>query len=259
MTDAPVTFYSGRGRYGGLSNFANIPVTIRGVRYPTGEHAYQAWKATSQVEHDRVVAAPTPKEAKRRGRYQNALRPDWEDVHLPIMAMVLHLKLVQNRHLQTLLADTGGRIITEDSPRDAYWGVGPNGDGANHLGVLWMAARARFTLALPSLTWAENEGVSLPPALCPSRVVVADLESVLAYRQWAGRVLFSPQINAAQVEAERLTNLRWSQDRLVLRASENLAGDLHMPTPTELFPILDHLARWPVPAGCIPSLFPRLD
>ena len=32
-------------------------------------------------------------------------------------------------------------MIVEDSPKDSFWGWGPNRDGENQLGKLWMKLR----------------------------------------------------------------------------------------------------------------------
>ena len=69
MTE-PITQFRGQHRF--LSNF-----------YPlwdgtlTVEHLYQAAKCELSDDVLHVLAAPTPGDAKRRGR-QVALRPDWE-------------------------------------------------------------------------------------------------------------------------------------------------------------------------------------
>ena len=61
-----------RGAYRYLSNFY---VEEDGQ---TVEHRFQAAKALDPAERQWVLEAPTPGEAKRRGRKVN-LRPDWED------------------------------------------------------------------------------------------------------------------------------------------------------------------------------------
>jgi predicted NAD-dependent protein-ADP-ribosyltransferase YbiA (DUF1768 family) len=40
-----------------------------------------------------------------------------------------------------LLRSTGDAEVVEDSPHDAVWGVGRNGDGTNLLGKTFMALR----------------------------------------------------------------------------------------------------------------------
>lgn len=39
---------------------------------------------------------------------------------------------------------TGDRELVEDSWRDDFWGWGPNRDGQNMLGKLWMELRAEL-------------------------------------------------------------------------------------------------------------------
>ena len=40
---------------------------------------------------------------------------------------------------------TGDRTLIENSWRDDFWGWGPNRDGQNMLGKLWMEVRAELT------------------------------------------------------------------------------------------------------------------
>jgi len=56
------------GQYAFLSNFYRAPVMLDGVGYPTVEHAYQAAKTGDPKEREWVRSAPSPGEAKRRGR-----------------------------------------------------------------------------------------------------------------------------------------------------------------------------------------------
>ena len=39
------------------------------------------------------------------------------------------------------LLQTKDYLIVEDSPKDPFWGWGPNRDGNNQLGKLWMKLR----------------------------------------------------------------------------------------------------------------------
>jgi len=47
-------------------------------------------------------------------------------------------------YVKKKLIESGDKELIEDSWRDSYWGWGPNKDGENHLGKLWMEVRDEF-------------------------------------------------------------------------------------------------------------------
>ena len=68
-------------------------------------------------------------------------RSDWNEVKLSIMEELLRLKIEQNPYVKKKHLQTEDYIIVEDSPKDSFWGWGPNRDGENQLGKLWMKLR----------------------------------------------------------------------------------------------------------------------
>ena len=44
-------------------------------------------------------------------------------------------------YIQKKLVESGEREIIENSPEDDFWGWGPNKDGQNEMGKLWMKLR----------------------------------------------------------------------------------------------------------------------
>jgi hypothetical protein len=48
---------------------------------------------------------------------------------------------VQHEYIQQKLFETGDLLIVEDSPKDGFWGWGPQRDGRNELGKIWMRLR----------------------------------------------------------------------------------------------------------------------
>jgi len=46
--------------------------------------------------------------------------------------------------MKNKLLQSGNRELIEDSWRDSYWGWGPNKDGENYLGKLWMEVGEEF-------------------------------------------------------------------------------------------------------------------
>lgn len=57
------------------------------------------------------------------------------------MEELLRLKIEQNSYVKKNLLQTEDYLIVEDSPKDSFWGWGPNRDGENQLGKLWMKLR----------------------------------------------------------------------------------------------------------------------
>lgn len=127
-----------------LSNFSAFRVTFDGVDYDTAEHAYQAQKFPGSPELQGVIrlsrSAHEAYKAAEAG--VSWRRADWDRVKLDVMRQVIRAKYDQHEYVRRKLRQTGDRELVEDSWRDAFWGIGPNGDGANWLGRLWMELRA---------------------------------------------------------------------------------------------------------------------
>lgn len=70
-----------------------------------------------------------------------SVRADWDDLRVGVMYWICRLKLEQNPYVGQKLRQTGDLYIVEDSPADFFWGCGPNGDGRNELGRIWMRLR----------------------------------------------------------------------------------------------------------------------
>jgi ribA/ribD-fused uncharacterized protein len=150
--DAPGTIYFWSGRGGdhqALSNFAATPFAMTAwhpelgaVPYPTGEHAFQAAKAPSPVEHEQIRLAPTPLAAKRAGRAV-ALPADWKQRRTHVMLSVIRAKFASGP-LRELLLSTGDLLLAEDSPYDPLWGCRDRAGGyrgCNLLGRALMRVR----------------------------------------------------------------------------------------------------------------------
>lgn len=60
--------------------------------------------------------------------------------------LLLRLKLEQNPYVLKKLLQTGDYYIVEDSPKDSFWGWGPDRCGENQLGRLWMKLRKELIL-----------------------------------------------------------------------------------------------------------------
>jgi ribA/ribD-fused uncharacterized protein len=141
-----------KGEYRFLSNFwrAEIrpywwPDTL--PAFPGNEWLFQAWKVNPDdtfvwlPEVEWIRTAPTPGEAKRRGRITAAFRPDWEDLKIDVMRYCVQLKFRNHADLRTKLLATGDAELIEGNWwNDTYWGV-CDGVGENHLGKLLMEER----------------------------------------------------------------------------------------------------------------------
>ncbi len=142
-TDTQVFFYE--QDFYVLSNFSAFQVAVFGAVFPTSEHAYQWSKFVAGADPAvafRIITAPSAHQAfKLAEKYKDRRRPDWDAVKIGVMRDILRAKVQQHEYVRRKLLDTGDRELIEDSWRDDYWGWGPNRDGQNMLGKLWMEVR----------------------------------------------------------------------------------------------------------------------
>lgn len=127
-----------------LSNFSSFQLMWRGTKFPTSEHAYhwEKFAYRSLAIADMVAGAVSAHEAyKVAERYKNRRREDWDTVKVSIMKDILREKVRQHDYVRTKLLATNDRLLVEDSWRDDFWGWGPNRNGLNMLGKLWMEVR----------------------------------------------------------------------------------------------------------------------
>lgn len=102
------------------------------------EHCYQAAKfAHDPTRFMAICRHADPDAAKGFAReHQVAWRPDWDLVKVPVMQRALRAKFGQSALLTRELLATGDATLEEASPYDAFWGIGPSGEGQNQLGRL---------------------------------------------------------------------------------------------------------------------------
>lgn len=144
-TDRKVFFYE--QDFYVLSNFSAFTLDWKGDRYMTSEAAYHSEKFTLNDQDLRlhIRMAPSAHEAfKIAERNKEHRRPDWDDIKVDIMRDILRAKVAQHEYVRRKLLATGDRELIEDSWRDDFWGWGPNRDGKNMLGRLWMEIRAEL-------------------------------------------------------------------------------------------------------------------
>lgn len=129
-----------------LSNFSAFTLLWQGERYDTAEAAYHVEKFPSSTGiRGSIQRAASAHEAFKIAQECKAhRRPDWDEVKVDIMFNILLAKARQHEYVRRKLLDTGERELIEDSWRDDFWGWGPNKDGQNMLGKLWMKVRTKL-------------------------------------------------------------------------------------------------------------------
>lgn len=129
-----------------LSNFSAFRVKWAGHDFDTSEHAYH-WEKfpDSATIRDAIRFAPSAHEAFKVAELHKAMRRnDWDQAKAGVMKAILIEKALQHEYVRRKLLATGDRELIEDSWRDDVWGWGPNRDGKNLLGKLWMEVRAEL-------------------------------------------------------------------------------------------------------------------
>lgn len=134
-----------------LSNFNMTPfdMPLLGGVVKSGEHAFNALKTLDPDQRAHVLAAPSPRDAKARGR-RVTLRPGWDDGYrVRAMQDTLVAKFKHPDLAAKLIATGDLHLIETLTWHDNFWGdcVCPKHagqPGVNMLGELLMALRARL-------------------------------------------------------------------------------------------------------------------
>lgn len=130
------------------------------MHFATAEHLYHWLKFSGQAapRHEpsdaqlalalAIECSPSAHVAFKIAEHAQRLRrPDWDDIKVGVMREILWAKTAQHIYVRRKLLATGDRELVENSWRDAFWGWGPNRDGQNMLGKLWMEIRAELRAA----------------------------------------------------------------------------------------------------------------
>ena len=152
-----------------LSNFSAFEVMwSEAYSFKTAEHCYHWLRFATGLADGKLGGATPSDDAKavadlvRRATSahdafkiaqanKHLQRADWNDVKVEKMRLVIRAKALQHEYVLRKLLATGDRELVENSWRDDFWGWGPNRDGQNVLGKLWMEVRAELR-ALSTLT-----------------------------------------------------------------------------------------------------------
>lgn len=118
-------------------------------RFDTSEAVYHWEKFNGNVptQDQRTIQrmireAPSAHEAfKIAERHREHRRPNWDQEKIDVMLRIIRAKVQQHEYVRRKLDQTGDKPLVEDSWRDDFWGWGPNRDGQNMLGKLWMQVR----------------------------------------------------------------------------------------------------------------------
>lgn len=150
-TEAHVFFYE--QDFYVLSNFSAFNLSWNGIVFPTLEHAYHWEKFNVAPEfvrgyhvqvQGRIRSAASAHEAFKIGQdeqWRPYRRQDWDAAKVGIMGALIRAKASQHEYVRRKLLATGGRELIENSWRDDFWGWGPDRNGKNMLGHLWMQVR----------------------------------------------------------------------------------------------------------------------
>ncbi|MDO8523545.1 MAG: NADAR family protein [bacterium] len=142
-TDGQIFFYE--HEFYCFSNFSAFMVDWKGKSYSTSEHTYHSEKFDDENLKEQIRNARSAHDAlKLTEANKDKYRSNWDDVKVSVMKEILRAKLAQHPYIKKKLLASGVRTLIEDSWRDSYWGWGPNKNGENHLGKLWMELREEF-------------------------------------------------------------------------------------------------------------------
>jgi len=136
--------------YHPLDNFSAHSILLWGFNFPTAEHAFQ-WKKFSNNRKDIsgvILNAKSPHLVKEISDANKSEQPsDWHEKKILVMEEILRAKAKQHKDVRGVLKKTGKRKIIENSPVDNFWGIGPDGNGQNMVGKIWMKIRDELNLS----------------------------------------------------------------------------------------------------------------
>lgn len=126
-----------------LDNFSSFKVEVDGYLYSSLEEAFQsALFMESNPEISEKIKKSHSAHETQKIMFENIDKVKYSnEEQVKIMEKLLRLKLEQNPYVKKKLLETKEYLIVEDSPKDSFWGWGPNRDGENRLGKLWMKLR----------------------------------------------------------------------------------------------------------------------
>jgi len=131
---------------------------IDGYLFPTGEHAFQAFKSEDPEYKKDMCTNKNPVVAKRKGRRVKITDiNEWNHKRDEYMLTVVRAKFQQNADLaKQLLATEDRDLIEGNNHNDTYWGASlKTGKGLNKLGRILETVREELYQSTQSNTEKE--------------------------------------------------------------------------------------------------------
>jgi len=142
-----IKFYSENREWGEFSNFSLHRIIIKGKKWPTTEHYFQAQKFDSKSYQERIRKCASPMKATELGRSRKVkIKRNWDKIKENVMYEAVYSKFTQHNDLKKILLKTNNSILIEHTENDSYWGDGGDGKGKNTLGMILMKVRQHITL-----------------------------------------------------------------------------------------------------------------
>ena len=129
-----------------LSNFYLCPISYKGENFRSVEHIYQYEKAIFfDNDHlaDQIFVAKSARQAKKLSKQLPKSRL-WDKNKLKFMENLLDLKYEQCPAFRNKLHQSRKNKITHTVP-DPFWGIGHDGKGHDHFGILLTKLRSKVT------------------------------------------------------------------------------------------------------------------
>ncbi|MES3004961.1 MAG: NADAR family protein [Patescibacteria group bacterium] len=142
-TETQIFFYE--NEYYVFSNFSSFAIDWKGKTYMTSEHVYHSEKFDNENIKEEIRDTKSAHDAMLVARlHKDKQVSNWDEIKLNVMKSILIQKVLQHPYVKEKLLESGGKELVEDSWRDDFWGWGPNKNGQNHLGKIWMEVRDEF-------------------------------------------------------------------------------------------------------------------
>lgn len=123
------------------SNLAAIPFTIDAFTWHSAEQFYQASKFTDESIIMEIKNCPNPFRCAAIGQTRKfKIRGDWEDIKVSIMERAICARFQQHPDMAEMLKRSKGTLY-DHTAVDSFWGIGPDGRGANMTGQILMKIR----------------------------------------------------------------------------------------------------------------------
>jgi ribA/ribD-fused uncharacterized protein len=136
-----------KGEYFFLSNFYRADFTLRGIEFPTAEHAFVYMKSTYDKRGSQAAEVfgnyldSPPAEIKGWGRKLDIDVKGWDNNKVAYMREIVHAKFSGVPGLAGKLVNTGAAMLVEGNDwNDRFWGR-CDGAGKNVLGAILMEER----------------------------------------------------------------------------------------------------------------------